>query len=126
MPIVYCPCRLIAIVFVICVSIMPAAAETLRCKPLYPVFCHNIHVGCSGRSTLATHGFSVSVSKKAVQVAFDNGDKWAAQAPKLDGERVISLAGSRDWIRIDRRGRFSHRIYRKNRALMALGQCERG
>ena len=104
-------------------SALPAVAETLRCEPVYPVFCGNIHVGCAGRSSVPTTGFSVNIATDDVRVVFDDGENWAAHAPEEKGERVIQPSDLSDWIRIDAKDRFSMRIYRKNKALMAFGQC---
>lgn len=117
--------RLIVMLFLVGASALPAFGETMRCVPLYPVFCGNIHVGCSGRSRLPSKAFSVIIASKGVQVAFDSGKKWKTHAPKENGERVIRDPNSRNWIRIDRKNRFSMRIYRKGLALMALGKCQR-
>lgn len=107
------------------VSVLPINAETIRCEPAYPVFCQNVHIGCAGRMSLPTDGFSVIVTTNEVNVIFDGGDKWTAQAPEREGETVIRKADSRDWIRIDHKDSFSHRIYRKGKALMAYGKCTR-
>ena len=107
------------------VSVLSTNAETIRCEPAYPVFCQNVHIGCAGRTSLPTDGFSVIVAANEVNVIFDGGDKWTAQAPEREGERVIRKSNSRDWIRIDHKDIFSHRIYRKGKALMAYGKCTR-
>lgn len=118
--------RFIASLFLIGYSVLPVFAETIRCEPVYPVFCQNVHVGCAGRSSLPTNGFLITVEANGVDVVFDGGEAWMVQAPELKGERVIRKSDSRDWIRIDRRDRFSHRIYRKGTAFMAFGKCTRG
>lgn len=118
-------CRFIILLSLVGVSVLPAFGETIRCEPLYPVFCHNVHIGCAGRTSLPTEGFLVTVKANGVDVVFDGGEKWMAQAPEQKGERVIRKTDSRDWIRIDRNDRFSHRIYRKGTALMAYGKCTR-
>lgn len=114
------------LLFLSCVFAVPAVGETIRCVPLYPVFCGNIHIGCAWRSRVPSRAFSVLASEKDVHVAFDDGDNWKTQAPKENGERVITDPRSRNWIRIDSKDRFSMRIYRKGKALMALGSCKRG
>lgn len=119
-------CRITILSFLLGVSVLPAAGETIRCEPVYPVFCQNVHIGCAGRTSLPTKGFSVIVAANGVDVNFDGGEKWMAQAPEREGERVIRKSDSRDWIRIDHKDSFSHRIYRKGKALMAYGKCTRG
>ncbi len=118
-------CHFIVPGFLLGVSVLPAAGETIRCEPTYPVFCQNVHIGCAGRTSLPTEGFSVIVESDAVELTFDGGEKWIAQAPEREGERVIRNSGSRDWIRIDHKDSFSHRIYRRGTALMAFGKCTR-
>lgn len=119
-------CHPVILSLVFGASVLPAIGETIRCEPAYPVFCQNVHIGCAGRTALSTNGFLVTVEANGVDVVFDDGKKWMAQAPELKGERVIRKSGARDWIRIDRKDRFSHRIYRKGAALMAYGKCTRG
>lgn len=116
--------RFIALPLLIAASVSPAFAETIRCEPVYKVFCGNVHIGCAWRSTVPTQAFSISIAAEDVQVDFNNGENWTAHAPKLKGERVIDRPNARDWIRIDRKSRFSMRIYRKGKALMAIGQCK--
>ncbi|MBL4891138.1 MAG: hypothetical protein JKX91_04830 [Rhizobiaceae bacterium] len=118
-------CYFIVTGFLLGASVLSAVGETIRCEPAYSVFCQNVHIGCAGRTSLHTEGFSVIVAANGVDVIFDGGEKWTAHAPEREGERVIRKSDSRDWIRIDHKDSFSHRIYRKNIALIAYGKCAR-
>ena len=40
-----------------------------------------------------------------------------------DNGILIELTASRDWIRIEPGGRYTHRIYRNGRAAMSYGFC---
>ena len=104
---------------------LPAAAmEVSKCQPLFPVFCQNIHIGCTGHTTLQAVGFSVTLSGQQALVRFDNGDRAAAEMTVTNGEKILRFHGSQNWIRIETDGRYSHRVYRDKGALMSLGQCQ--
>lgn len=97
-----------------------AQAEELRCTPALPVFCANVHIGCSGRTTLQTQAFIVSSGK----VAFSDGDEWIVDLSVSDSGAVYRKRGADDWIRVDLTGVFSQRIYRHTGPLMAYGTCK--
>ncbi len=99
------------------------ADELFRCKPLYPVFCHNIHVGCAGRTAVPARAFSVSRQGGKASVTFDDGSRWWADVEEANGDTILMRIGSQNWIRIEDNGRFSYRVYSDVNALMALGQC---
>lgn len=98
----------------------PAAAQdTLLCSPALPVFCANIHVGCSGKTDFPTSEFMVAGG----QITFDNGEAvWSGGESTASGT-VYRKPGTRDWIRISPDQRFSQRIYTAKGPVMAYGTC---
>jgi len=97
-----------------------AGAGEPRCVPALPVFCANVHVGCSGKTRLPTRGFRV----EAGRIVFDDGTDWRVTAAASDSGVVYRREASRDWIRIGREGRYSQRVYLERGPVMAFGECE--
>jgi len=91
--------------------------------PALPKFCANIHVGCSGRSRVATSPFKVVVRRGRSHVTFPDGTGWPVNATQSGGDLILRPENSRNWIRIAADGRFSQRIYRNGAALMSRGIC---
>lgn len=100
-----------------------AAEEGLRCAPMFPVFCENVHVACAGRTRQPAPAFTVLPSGERAAVAFAGGEVWDAAASRSRSGLVLRPAGSPDWLRIAPDGRFSLRRHRQGRALMATGAC---
>ncbi len=105
----------------------PGEAEIIyACKPALPVFCRNIHVSCSGKTTIPASPFEVFITGSSAYVAFGKSKERIAGSVTGRGDRVVRLSQSRDWIRIQTDGRYSHRIYRDGRAAMSYGVCHSG
>ena len=94
-------------------------------RPVLPVFCRNIHVSCSGATKIRTSSFKVSIVEGIAHVDFEGAEPSVRGRVAGSGDLVIRLENSRDWIRIQQDGRYSHRIYRKGGAAMSHGTCER-
>lgn len=107
----------------------PAEADdwsrSYSCKPALPVFCRNIHVSCAGATRIRTTPFNVWISDADALVTFAGSDTPLRGRVGDGRDLVIRLHDSRDWIRIERNDRFSHRIYRKRGAAMSYGMCKR-
>ncbi len=99
------------------------APKVLRCEPALPNFCANIHVGCAGRSKLPTVPFIAAFHPKGVHIAFDDGTGWAVDVSGNGRYTLLRHRGSKDWVRIEKDGRFSQRIYREGGAQMTRGAC---
>ncbi len=97
-----------------------AQAAELRCTPSLPVFCANVHVGCSGRTNLPTHGFAITQAG----VEFDDGGAWLVEISVSDSGAVYRRKDARDWIRIAPDGAYSQRAYRERGPVMAYGLCQ--
>ncbi len=93
------------------------------CKPALPVFCRNIHVSCSGKTAIPTSLFEVFMTGSSAYVAFGKSKERIAGSVTGRGDRVVRLSQSRDWIRIQTDGRYSHRTYRDGHAAMSYGVC---
>ena len=99
------------------------AETTYSCKPTLPVFCRNIHVSCSGKTTIPTSPFEIFMAGSSAYVAFGKSRERIVGSVTGRGDRVVRLSQSRDWIRIQADGRYSHRIYRNGHAAMSYGVC---
>ncbi len=87
------------------------------------MFCRNIHVSCSGKTTIPTSPFEIFMNGSSAYVAFGESRERIAGSVTGRGDRVVRLSHSRDWIRIQTDGRYSHRIYRGGHAAMSYGMC---
>ncbi len=99
------------------------AVRSYDCKPLRPFFCRNIHVACAGRTRLPTSPFRISIAGDLAKVEFDGPEPSGQGRVSGDGELVIRLETNRSWIRIQPDGRYSHRVYWGNGAVMSQGSC---
>ena len=99
------------------------SSSVLHCVPALPAYCANVHIGCSGRSSMKTTTFEILVHPKGTRVQFATGTVWRADVSRARGEMVLRRHESREWIRVDRNGTFSHRLYRDAQPLMTHGTC---
>ncbi|MEM7405104.1 MAG: hypothetical protein AAF458_07405 [Pseudomonadota bacterium] len=111
-----------------------AASESARrlvCEPELPFYCHNIHVGCSGRSRLRTSALRVDKSPGDVRITAADGyphlaplssASWVASIRHQPRELLYKLPGQ-GYLRVEADGRFSHRLYWRRTAWMTYGQC---
>lgn len=104
-----------------------ASAETssksYACRPSLSTFCRNIHVSCAGTTTIKTRRFVVSISGKTAVVRTEGTRHGKSGRAYDDNGILIELSASRDWIRIEPSGRYTHRIYRNSGAAMSYGFC---
>ena len=116
-------CTSLAMVFGASAPAQQAELEPLACTPALPFYCENIHVGCAGRSELATLPFRVTPTETGAEVTADGQEAVPARVARDRSGFVLRLDSSRDWIRIEGDGRYSTRIYRDDVALMTRGAC---
>lgn len=119
---------LVAPLLVICLVRSADADDgwySYSCEPALPVFCRNIHVGCAGATKMRTSTFEVVIAGADARITFAGSDTAIHGRVSDSRDLVIRLRNSRDWIRIQRDKRFSHRIYRKRGAAMSFGTCAR-
>lgn len=94
------------------------AAAVLSCIPTLPFYCRNIHIGCAGRTKMKTEAFIFQDTK----VTFEGGKTWQVLLHPDRGATILWRDGGKDWIRIERDGRFSLRRYPGD-AVMTRGTC---
>ncbi len=99
-------------------------SKTYICEPSLAMFCRNIHIGCAGVTAFKTANFKVAISGDHAFVKMDNASQYETGQVSNDNGFLIELAASRDWIRIEQDGRYSHRIYRDEQAAMSYGVCQ--
>ena len=104
----------------IMLATVPAAAEAQTCRPALPVFCKNVHVGCSGKTTIPTSGFAVRDDR----IVFNSGVEWNVAVSRSRSGDVYRREGAQDWIRLSPDGNFSQRVYLESGPVMAYGACE--
>lgn len=118
--------RLSLLAILLCLPGTAGAADPpqgFACRPTLPVFCRNIHVGCSGVTEIPTASFAVAIAGGTAQLDFEGAGAPLAGRVSGAGDLVIRLEAGRDWIRIEEDGRFSHRTYRDGRPAMSYGTC---
>lgn len=109
-----------------CMSLSEAADDgwqSYSCEPALPVFCRNVHVSCAGATRIRTAAFEIVITGTEALVTFAGSDTPIRGRVSAGRDLIIRLHNSRDWIRIQRDKRFSHRIYRKRGAAMSIGAC---
>lgn len=121
---------------VLAVAVLPACAGasvlsdlardgTLSCRPALPFFCRNIHVGCAGRSRIATFDFTVTLDGKRarVQPASAGAETHTAPIEWAEDYAIVWLRPARDYLKITGEGTFSMRHYTRGTAYMSYGAC---
>lgn len=103
----------------------------ITCEPTGNFFCHNIHIGCSGRSSLDTFRFEVQVTGSDGHVrsgsdAHDIVEAYAgARVDRAAGDEYVILRprGRDGYIKLQADGRYSFRYYLDGTGLMSHGRC---
>ena len=95
------------------------AAVVLNCIPALPFYCANIHVGCAGRTTIATQRFTVERDI----ITFGDATIWKIRRQTDRDADILWHKGHRDWIRVEADGRFSLRRYDSGSPMMTRGHC---
>lgn len=120
--------RVVTALLILGAALLPAAAagdgrRAFDCRPALPYFCGNIHVSCSGATTLPTRRFVLSVAGTSARVDFAGAPAPVRGTASGEHDLVVRLEGGRDWIRIHADGRYSHRVYRERGPVMSRGTC---
>ena len=106
-----------------------AREETARCRPAVDVFCRNIHVSCSGRSSIPTAPFELQIrngrarlAQSGSVVAVDDTApiEWAVGRAYF----IVRLQPRPGYLKILADGTYSQRIYVGETAYMSYGRCE--
>ncbi len=108
-----------------------AKAVAVHCRPALPVFCANIHVGCSGRTALKTFAFALTAraDRGRIEAASDTAGLQAlyadARADWDPGAAYVILRprGAGGYIKLRADGSYSFRFYAQDSGLMSHGHC---
>ncbi|MDH3452825.1 MAG: hypothetical protein OEN20_10410, partial [Gammaproteobacteria bacterium] len=98
---------------------------TVVCQPTLRYFCRNIHVGCSGRSNIATFAFVVTIENKRawLQQAADESKARSGPIEWAEDYAIIWLHPTSDYVKITADGTYSYRHYSRGTAYMSYGTC---
>jgi hypothetical protein len=107
-------------------------AGVVSCQPVLPYFCENMHVRCSGRTSVAISPFTLRVaggtgSLELAPVAEDVQRLYANAAvdwSKDDDYVLLSPRGSNGYLKLLSDGRFVFRYYIQSVGVMSLGSCK--
>lgn len=105
---------------------------TVACRPTLPFFCSNIHVACSGRSTLRTFPFKLRANPSNGWIETDadtTGIKELYENGRIDWENedtyvIFRPPGTNGYIKLLANGEYSFRHYSQNDATMSIGHCD--
>ena len=103
----------------------------LRCEPLWPQFCANVHVTCTGHTSIAARPFRVLAAGAMVHIdatpADDNVLKPYAKARvEWDPQGAYVLLSpelGNGYFKLQADGRYSIRHYVQSQGVMSIGSC---
>ena len=108
-----------------------ARTGTASCKPALAFFCRNIHVRCSGRSTIPTFAFDITINagQAVLKPTGDNGE--ATMAPRSGPVEwandqayvIVWLRPRPGYLKIAADGRYIFRHYFRDTGYMSYGSC---
>ena len=109
-----------------------AQTGRVACQPTLPLFCGNIHVACSGRSTPRTFPFELraTFSHGWIESRSDtSGIKELYENGRIDWENedayvIFRPQGRNGYIKLLANGEYSFRHYSQNDATMSIGHCD--
>lgn len=108
-----------------------AQAGAISCQPAHPVFCSNIHVSCSGPSSLKTFSFKLRATRTqgsiegpadtaGVAEQYANGRvEWNDK----DGYVILRPRQANGYLKLLADGSYSFRHYSQHDATMSRGHC---
>lgn len=113
------------------------AVSTLRatgkvtCRPSLPNFCHNMHVACSGKTSVQTFSFTLRASAagaslqgppgaRAVLEPYRSGTiEWAPASEYV----IIRPGAANGYVKLLSNGNYIFRHYLQHEGVMSLGTC---
>lgn len=109
-----------------------AQTGEVTCEPALPFFCGNIHVACSGRTTIRTFPFKLraSPSRGWIESAADtSGVKERYENGRLDWEDaktyvILRPREGNGYVKLLADGRYSFRHYSQGIGTMSYGRCD--
>jgi hypothetical protein len=108
-----------------------ARAGEVSCRPALPFFCGNIHIGCSGLSTIPTFPFKLRATSGRALIESE-ADTSGIGALYQDGRVewggddtyiIVRPRRSNGYIKIFADGTYSFRHYSQDAATMSHGHC---
>jgi len=105
---------------------------TVTCRPALHYFCRNIHVGCSGRSSIPTFTFDVTVTNDRASLKQTTSiESSPATSPRSgpvswaddNGYAIVRLRPTPDYLKIVADGSYSFRHYSDGTGYMSYGKC---
>lgn len=104
---------------------LQALGLEVDCEPAHPVFCLNIHAGCTGRTDTPTFRFKLKAEGERGRIVSASPDYGDARAEwGSDDTRVILWPhGRRGYVRLMTNGRYSFRHYVGDTGIMSYGDC---
>lgn len=108
-----------------------AQTGVASCQPATPYFCDNVHVSCSGRTTLPTFPFTLRVNRArgaiesdpehdALRKPFDDGPiEWEEGGASV----ILRPRIHSGYIKLLADGSYSFRHYTPHGAVMSIGRC---
>jgi hypothetical protein len=116
-----------------------AMAELARtgqvfCRPSQPYFCSNMHVSCSGQTSIETFSFTLKANRSRGTIEPASGtESLATQYAdgriewEPEGQYVILLPRRmRGYIKLLADGTYSFRHYAQDAGVMSIGRCSGG
>jgi len=108
-----------------------AQTGELSCRPSLPAFCNNVHVSCSGQTSIKTFPFKLRATPsqgtiesapetEALRTLYENARiEWDSQ-----GRYVLLLAQQASgYIKLLADGSYSFRTYAQGVGAMSIGRC---
>lgn len=102
-----------------------ARTGSITCRPALDYFCRNIHVGCSGRSAIATSDFVIRVHGQQARLE-PVPDEFSVRGGPLEfahDSAIVWLPPTLGYVKITADGTYSFRHYRQSAAYMSYGAC---
>lgn len=99
------------------------------CLPAEPFFCENVHVRCSGRSSVRTFPFALRAAGGSVELVttaqeFQLAYRDARVEWDQDGSYVLLLPrGMNGYVKLHAGGSYVFRHYIGSLGVMSLGSC---
>jgi len=107
-------------------------AGEVSCQPTLPHFCENMHVRCSGqtsvptfefmlRTTSSTGSLELATTSEEFQQRYENANvEW----DKDSGYVLLWPKATNGYVKLLSDGRYVFRHYIQSRGVMSLGQCK--
>lgn len=108
-----------------------ARSGTVACQPTLRYFCENIHIGCTGRSTIATFSFVVAIKDNQAWLETISGNSLPLVPPRSGPIKwaidyayaIVRLQPTPDYVKLLSDGAYIFRHYSGGTAYMSYGKC---